>query len=105
VLFLLLLAWGALHGGIRQLPLSRTVGQQAQTVVQLACGMLTLFVVITAVGRPRRQSVGHRIWLAALVVAAGLSALVWGPPMPVMALVFAMAALLAGLGTLRALRT
>jgi hypothetical protein len=92
LLLLLALAWGALAGAVRQLPSSYTLGQRVETLVQLVSGILTLLVVLTAFtrrawGRPVRTA-----WAISLVVAAGLSSLVWGPPMPFLALAFAVGA-------------
>jgi hypothetical protein len=102
-LLLLVLAWGALSGGVRQLPRSDTLGQQLETVVQLAGAVLTLLVVLTCFWRRRWARAVRAAWLVSLVLAAGLSALVWGPPMPLVALVFAGVALLVAWGTLWAL--
>lgn len=87
-ILVLALAWEALAGGWDQLPRARTVGQIAETWIQMACGVLSLGVVATcfrggAWVRPVRAA-----WAASLALTAGLSALVWGPPMPGMALVF-----------------
>ncbi len=104
LLLLLALAWGALSGGVRQLTRSNTVGQQVETVVQLVSGLLTVMTVLTCFwwrgwARPVRVA-----WAVSLVSAAGLSALVWGPPMPLVALAFAVVAGVVALGTLWALR-
>lgn len=105
VLLLLTLAWGALAGGVRQLPRSHTLGQGVQTAVQLLTGLLTLGVILTSFRwRGWRRRV-HGAWTVSLVTAAGLSALVWGPPMPLIALLFAAAALLLALALDRLLRS
>ena len=78
-LLLLALAWGALSGGLGQLPRSRTIGQQVETAVQLACGLLSLLTVCTCFWRRRWGPPVRTVWAISLVAAAGLSALVWGP--------------------------
>lgn len=97
VALLLLLAWGAIAGGLRQLPASRTAGQGVETAVQLVCGFLTLLVVVTCFARREWARSARIAWAASLVTAAGLSPLVWGPPMPLVALLFAAAAALLAL--------
>jgi hypothetical protein len=103
-LLLVVLAWGALSGGIRQLSRPLTTGQQVETVVQLACGVLSLLVVLTAFRLRQWAGPVRAAWTITLVMAAGLSGLVWGPPMPLLALLFAAAALLLALAVDRALR-
>jgi peptidoglycan/LPS O-acetylase OafA/YrhL len=87
VVLLLLLAWGAVTGAVRQLPRSATPGQQLQTGLQFAAGLLSLLVVPAR----RWRTPGRRLqvaWLVTLALAAGLSALVWGPPMTGVAALF-----------------
>lgn len=104
MLFLLVLAWGAVAGGVRQFPRSSTVWQQVETIIQLACGLLSLLTVFTYFWW-RKWSTPIRVaWTISLVTAAGLSSLVWGPPMPLTALVLAGIALLVALVTLWALQ-
>jgi len=104
MLFLLVLAWGAVVGGVRQFPRSSTVWQQVETIIQLACGLLSLLTVFTYFWW-RKWSTPIRVaWTISLVTAAGLSSLVWGPPMPLTALVLAGIALFVALVTLWALQ-
>lgn len=104
-LALLAIAWGAIAGALGQIPASRTAGQRVETTVQLISGGLALMVLLTSF-RLRRWSRPVRIaWAASLATAAGLSSLVWGPPLPGVALAFvALALLVAGaiVGALRA---
>jgi hypothetical protein len=104
MLLLLVLAWGALAGGLRQLPGSHTVGQRIETVVQLVCGILTLLVVLTCFGWRKWDRLVRIVWAVSLAMAAGLSSLVWGPPMPFIALLFAVGALLVAWAITWALR-
>jgi hypothetical protein len=103
-LFLLLLAWAALAGGVCQIPHSSTAGQQVETFVQLVCGLLTLLTVVTCFWWHHLASPIRVAWACSLVLTAGLSALVWGPPMPHIALLFAAIVLLVSLAVIWALR-
>lgn len=105
VLFLIVLAWAALLGGLRQLPRLATTGQRVETVVQLACGVLSLMVVLTSFRLTRWAAPVRTAWAVSLVVVAGLSSLVWGPPMPLVGLVFAVVALLVAVTVIHALRS
>lgn len=94
VLFLAVLAWWALNGGILQFPRAQTFAQQAETIIQLSCGLLSMLVVITSF-RLRRYAKWVRIsWGISFVLIGSLSPLVWGPPMPLISLIFAAMALL-----------
>lgn len=100
ILFFLLLAWWAIVGGLRQWSHSNTFGQQIETIVQLVCGLLSLLAIFTTF-RLRNWAKPIQIaWAISLVTTAGLSALVWGPPMPLIALAFAAVTLLIALGVL-----
>lgn len=103
-LVLLVVAWGALSGAVRQFPRSDTVGQKTETAIQLACGLLSLLGVLTTFVWRRSASRILPAWAGSLAAAAGLSALVWGPPQPGVALIFAAGALLVALGVIRLLR-
>ena len=94
VLALLGLAWWMVSGGLRNLAQARTIGQRVETAVQFACGFLSVATVVTRFrwhrfGRPVRVA-----WAIALAAMVGLSALVWGPPMLHIALLFVAVALL-----------
>jgi len=102
-LLLLALGWWTLAGGVRNLRQARNIGQQAETGIQLACGLLCVAVVVTryrwrAWFRPARIT-----WVVTLAAFVGLSALVWGPPQPLIALLFAVVALLVAWALLWAL--
>ena len=102
-LLLLALAWWTLSGGLKNLRQARSPGQQLETAVQLACGLLGIAVVVTRfrwrrLGRPVRLA-----WVVTLAAFVGLSALVWGPPQPHIALLFVAVALLISWALLRAL--
>jgi hypothetical protein len=93
-LLLLALAWWTISGGLRDVPQARTIGQQVETAIRLACGLLSVAVVVTRfrwrpLGRPVRIA-----WVVTLAATVGLSALVWGPPFPLVALLFVVVALL-----------
>jgi hypothetical protein len=102
-LLLLGLAWWTISGGIRDLPQSKTIGQQAETAIRLACGLLSIAAVVTRFRwRPLARAV-RVAWATTLAATAGVSALVWGPPMPHIALLFAAVALLMAWGIIWAL--
>jgi hypothetical protein len=93
-LLLLALSWWTETGGLHDVPQSRTIGQQVETVVRLACGLLGLAAVVTRIrwgawARPVRIA-----WAITLAGFVGLSALVWGAPQPLVALLFVVVALL-----------
>ncbi len=94
VLLLLALAWWTIAGGLRNLTHTTSIGQWVETVIQLACGLLGVVLVVTrfwsrSLARPVRLA-----WGATLAAWAGLSALVWGPPRLHVALLFVVIALL-----------
>ena len=97
LVLLLLFTWEALAGGFRQLPRSRTLGQKIETFTQIECGLLTLLVVVTCFWQRRWARPVRAIWGISLAAAAGLSSLVWGPPMPLLGLLYAALSLLVAL--------
>jgi len=103
-LVLVVLAWGTISGGLHQLPRSHTVGQAIETIVQLACGLLSLLIVITCIWGRRWASAVHTAWIISLVSTVGLSSLVWGPPMLLPTLLFSVGTLLVALLLVRAIR-
>jgi hypothetical protein len=104
ILFLLWLAWQALAGVLRQLHHSRTVGRKAETLTQLECGLLSLLVVFTCFWRRQWAPLVRTIWGISLATAAGLSSLVWGPPMPLIGILFVTISLLVARAITWALR-
>lgn len=103
-LLLLLLAWEALSGGLDQFPRSETIGQKVETVIQLIFGLFCLLVVLSCfLWREWAQPI-RVIWAITLVAVAGLSSLVWGPPMPLIALFLAALGLLVSLAIIWALQ-
>lgn len=104
ILFFLALAWWALSGAVQQIPRAETAGQKVETTVQIVCGLLTLLTLITAFWWEKHAKLTQITWSVSLVLTAGLSALVWGPPMPLIALAFSAIALLIGSVFIWALR-
>lgn len=103
-LFLILLAWVALDGGVNQWPRSVSFGQQVETIIQIVFGLLCLLTVITCFWWRGWAKFIRLGWATSLVLTAGLSALVWGPSMPLIALAFAMVAFIVALGIIWALQ-
>lgn len=104
ILFLAIFAWWAIEGSTRQWYHSETVGQQIETVVQFCSGILSLLIILTLFrwqdsARPIRLA-----WLISFVGIAALSALVWGPPMPLVSLGFASVSFLIAWGILLMIR-
>ena len=94
IILLLAIAWLALSGGIDQISRSLTSGQLMQTIVQIICGFLSVAVILsTFIGKSWAKSFQH-LWTASFVLTAAMSALVWGPAMPIIAMVFGIAAFL-----------
>lgn len=83
---------------------SNTFGQQVETIIQIVCGLLSLLTIFTIFlwrswAKPIRMA-----WTTSLVTTAALSSLVWGPPMPLIALTFGAVALLLALLIITALK-
>jgi hypothetical protein len=97
ILLLLAMAWVALSGGLNQLPRSRTIGQRVETAVQLACGLLSLLSAVTCFYWHRLRRPIRAAWAISLTTAAGMSSVVWGPPMLTVGLALAVGALLVAL--------
>lgn len=97
LILLLVLAWGATAGGIRQFPRSNTIGQQVETIIQIACGLLCLLTILTCFWGRRWVKPIRTAWVISFATAAGLSSQVWGPPMPLIGIFFAIVALLVSL--------
>jgi len=94
VVLVLGLCWWLVTGAVRNLHQSRNLWQYAESIVQLACGVLCPAVVVTrfrwrTLARPLRIA-----WAATLAATGGISALVWGPPQPHIAALFAAVGLL-----------
>jgi cation transport ATPase len=104
LLLLVVVAWGTLSGGLRQIPLSRTIGQRLETFVQLLCGLLSLLGVLTSFRWRRWSARVLAAWAVTFAATAGLSTIVWGPPMLLVGLVATALALLAALAIIRILR-
>lgn len=104
ILFLVVLAGWAISGGVQQFPRTQTFGQNVETIIQILCGILSLLVIFTCFWWKKRAKPVRVAWGLTLVLMAGLSSLVWGPPMPVISLVFSGVTLLIVLAVLWVLR-
>lgn len=72
---------------------------------RLTRGLLSLVVVVTRFRWRRWGAPVRTAWAISLVVTGGLSALVWGPPMPIIAVAFAAVASLVAWAIIGALGT
>lgn len=101
---LAVVVWGTLAGALRQLSRSHTLGTRIETAVQLMGSLLSVLVMATCFWQRRWAHPLRMAWAVSLAITSGLSALVWGPPMFGVALLFAAATLLVALGFIRVLR-
>lgn len=101
---LAVVAWGTLAGALRQLSRSHTLGTGIETAVQLVASLLSILALVTCFWQRRWARPLRTAWAVSLAITSGLSALVWGPPMFGVALLFAAATLLVALGFIRVLR-
>jgi hypothetical protein len=97
------LGWWTTSGGLRNVHQAGNIGQWLETAVQLACGVLCVATVALRFWQRQFHRPVRIVWLATLMTWVGLSALVWGPPMLHIALLFATVALLIGWALLWAL--
>ena len=104
LLVLAAVAAAAFSGALQQLPRSQSVGQRIETAVQVACSLLSLLAGITCFWGRRWAARVRSAWAVSLASTTGLSAVVWGPPMLVVALLFSAGPLLVALAFNRILR-
>ena len=104
ILILVLIAWVSITGGVKQLPHSLTIGQKVETILQLACGLLSLATVITCFTWPRIRRTIRIAWSISLTLTAGISSIVWGPPMIFVGVLFAIAAFFVSLFIIKLLK-
>ena len=102
-LALLALAVWMVSGGVHNLARAKTIGQRLENAVQFVCALLSVATVVTRYRWHHLNRPVRIVWAIALAAMAGLSGLVWGPPMPLVALLFVLAALLIAWVVLRAL--
>ncbi|MDZ7718848.1 MAG: hypothetical protein U5K72_08540 [Balneolaceae bacterium] len=96
ILFLTIFAWWAIEGSIRQWTHSDTFGQQIETVVQFCSGILSFLMIGTLFCWQDSARLIRLAWIISFIGTAALSALVWGPPMPLVSLAFASVSFLLG---------
>lgn len=101
---LILIAWGAISGGLQQFSRSRTVGQMTETTLQLIGGLLSLLVILTSFLMRRWARVVRIAWMVTIVTATALSSVVWGNSPLYTIIPFIIVALLVVLGIQWALR-
>ena len=101
MLLLLMVAWISLMGGFSQLPLSLTIGQKVETTVQIICGLLSLLNAITCFYWQKFSRPIRTAWVISLTITAGMSSVVWGPPMITVGAVFAGLAFFVAIGIIK----
>ena len=99
VVLLLVMAWRMILGAFAQLPRVQTLGQAIETFMQLACALLSLLSAVSGFRAHRGRRPIRIAWAVSLILVAGASSLVWGPPMLLTAVAFAGAALLVASAT------
>lgn len=75
---LLLLVWNGISGGLREFPRADSLGQQVQTVAQVAYGALAALVLLTTRQSPRLRRGIRVAWVVAVSLAAGIAPVAWG---------------------------
>jgi hypothetical protein len=101
MLLLLVIAWISLKGGFSQLPLSLTIGQKVETTVQIICGLLSLLNAVTCFYWQKFRRPIRNAWIISLTITAGMSSVVWGPPMLTIGAVFAALAFFVAIGMIK----
>jgi hypothetical protein len=78
LLFLAGLGWLGLSGGVEQFSMSRSLIQWAQSMSQLAYGILSVAAIVAVLRRRRWKTAVLRAWTVAVTLAAGLAPVAWG---------------------------
>ena len=104
LLLLLALTWTGVSGGLHQLPEAQSSGQKAQSLLQLAYGVLALSCVLTTFWGRRWGSLVQVGWALSVTLAAGFASVVWGGTTLGIGLLSGGAALLIAVATLWLLR-
>ena len=78
LLLLAVLGWLGVRDGVEQLSESRSPIQWAQSVSQLAYGILSVAAIVTVLWARRWKTIVLRAWAVAITVAAGLAPMAWG---------------------------
>lgn len=101
MLLLLVVAYILLKGGFSQLPRSLTIGQKVETTIQIICGILCLLNVVTCFYWQKWRRPIRTAWIISLTLTAGMSSVVWGPPMLTIGAVFAAVAFFVAIGIIK----
>ena len=97
-ILLVIIALAAFSGAIQQWPRAMTLGLKTESFVQIIFACLSLCVVIFNYFIRKIAKYIRIAWGVSFVSTAVLSALVWGPPMVLPAVVFGVASALVALG-------
>jgi hypothetical protein len=101
ILILFVLAYILLKGGYSQFPRSRTIGQKAETTIQIICGILCLLYSVTCFYWKKYRQPIRTAWIISLTSTAGMSSIVWGPPMFTIGVVFSAVAFFVAIGIIK----
>lgn len=93
LLFLIILGWWAIEGALNQWSHSDTFGQKLETIIQFLCGILSLLTASSLFWWQRWARLIRLAWAISFVATVVLSSLVWGPPMLLVSLAFAVISL------------
>ncbi|MGA7161097.1 MAG: hypothetical protein WBZ48_08840 [Bacteroidota bacterium] len=74
-----------------------------ETIVQFACGLLSLLTALTCFYWKRMRRPIRNAWTISLITSAGMSSFVWGPPMLTISALFTVITLLIALGIIKLL--
>ena len=97
-LVLLGLTWSGVNGAVDQWSQSRTFGQVAQTLTQLAFALFALLSLVTMIWGRQWNRVMSAGLIVSLGVAGGLASVVWGGTSVLIGVVAALASAAVGIG-------
>ena len=103
-LVLVVIAWKAGSGAFQQWSDTLTLGQKTETVLQFICCALSAFVLLTVWLKLPLAKYIHYAWGLLLVSMSVFSALVWGPPMLLPAIVFGLISAVVAFGVIYIIR-
>jgi hypothetical protein len=104
MILLLVIAWVSISGALSQMTRPQTTGQAVETVLQIVCGVLSILTVCTCFFWKKIRRPVRLAWRISLMATAGISSVVWGPPMLIVAVLFLAVSFLAAQAIIRLLQ-